>query len=581
MILKTGELADDNLSGFSGIGNFRGRRASELSSDERTILEYFFTNVDSNVYVAKDTLPVELWAMGMGQYARSNITLKERFLQLLRDMPKKDPSAKTLEEIATAIRSGTDASDLMTSHLKKAGEFIVNWGIDYGHASLRDSASVRICFEGVSQRATKFLETAREGAYQEQSTRATPFSIENLGTPFEVRRTPFEDRFQELGKKLISLYEEAKEKVITWMEKEYIDLRTDADEQIRKLSGNTNARISDKSWEKVIREKAFDVSRSLLPQNITTSLGMTLCARRFQDMLTEWQSSEFAEMRMLGKAAQAEASKIFPYLMRYGERSEFMEQIPERTRVLSSQLGKYELPRNYGHYPIESKIIAFTPDIEDWVLASILLSVEKGRTLTELKEFVSKLSTEERARIARSQFEGKNPYEVNIKTTEIGSLTFSRLYDIGAYRDLHRQRGDRQQISPYGTYLGYHMPKEISLTGQGLPEKFEKLLEEIKRLHDDLKSEGMHSAAQYAPVMANLIHHVTTMDPNQLFYQAQLRCQPAGADSYRTIALQEIRQGLKILPAFRGLISFDNKNSYLLNRLPEAIKTESKKYFEK
>jgi hypothetical protein len=283
-------------------------------------------------------------------------------------------------------------------------------------------------------------------------------------------------------------------------------------------------------------------------------------------------------MRLLGMAARIESAKVLPYLMKHGEKSKFYENLSSEIRSLYDSFGGRSSDA-YEHRAIESRLITHTPEIEDWVLASILLNVEdKGKTIEELKDLVAHLRPEERKKIAEKLFEGKKMHEVNPKMTEIGSLTFSRIYDIGAYRDLHRQRGDRQQISPYSTNFGYHMPKEIGLIGQGMPERFKGLMHEAKRLHDDLKSERMHSAAQYAPVMANLIHHVTTMDPNQLFYQAQLRCQPAGADSYRTIALQEIKQGLEIMPALRGIIPFDNSPIYPLNRLPEAVKGEINRY---
>ncbi|RMD45878.1 hypothetical protein D6829_01040 [Candidatus Pacearchaeota archaeon] len=560
------------VAGFSGIGKFRGRRAHELSDDERAVINYFFTNDDSNVYAVKDEMPMELWAMLMGQYARSNLTAKERLLKLLRDVPKKDPSAKTLEEIAEVIRCEGDVKASLKAHLDRAGRFIESYGIDYGHASLRDSAVVRVCFEGVSQRATKFLESAREGAYQEQSTRATPFRMDMLAIPTEVRGTVFEARFSEIGRRLIDLYEKIFSASFDYLKKNFDYLRAEADRRIREETGGKCIGLNEKEWNDVIRSKAFDIARFLLPQNITTSLGMTLCLRRFQDQLTEWQSCEFEELRILGMAARVEASKIFPFLMKYGGPSEFYSKLPVRGRSLSGGvLGGDSCQGDYSHHEVSSKLISVTPDIEDMVLASILFENHRGHTFAEILETVRKLSPEKRRQIAKSQFEGKKSFELNPKTTEIGSFVFCRRYDIGAFRDLQRQRGDRQRVGPYSTNLGYHMPEEISFLEGGLDEDFEKVLKEVKDLHDDLKNEEMHSAAQYVPVMANLIEHVVTMDPNQLFYQAKLRCQPAGADSYRKIALQEIEQGLEHLPAFRGLIDFDSTPKYPLNRLVEAV----------
>ncbi len=578
----TGQIQDGQLlPGFSGIGSFRGRRFADLSADEQTITSYFFTNPDSNVYAASDALPNELWAQAMGQYARSNLTAKERLIQLFNDMPKKNPQAKSLGEIATTIRSGREVEHALKQYIKMAGEFIEEWGINYGHASLRDSAPIRICFEGVSQRATKFLESAREGAYQEQSTRALPFNLTNMAIPFEVRGTKFEDRFKVVGANLVALYEEVRERATNYLNSTYAELRVDADKKLQEATGDPTKKLSDREWNKAVGDKAFDIARSLIPQNFTTSLGMTLNARRFQDQLTEWQSSELAEVRLLGKAAQIEVMKLSPSLMKYGNPSEFYADLPQRGRALSED---YAPAKNsaYQNQEVRSVLISATEGLEDLVLASILLKEdESGAPFSELVKSVKKLSTEERRRIAESQYKGKKSFEINSKTTEVGSFTFERTYDIGGYRDLQRQRGDRQQTSPYSTNIGFHMPEEIFELGEDLPPRYFKAMEEVRKLHDDLKGEGLHSAAQYAPVMANLITHVVTLDPNQLFYQAKLRAQAAGADSYRTIALQEIQQGLAKMPAFNGLIEYDGTFYYPLNRLPEAVNGIIKKAQEK
>jgi len=555
---------------FSGIGRFRGRK--DYSGAEEVVLNYFFTNTKSNVYCATDNMPNELWALLMGQYARSSLTARDRLLQLFGDVKEKDKTGKvpSLEEIAALMENQGDVAGALDAHLKKAGNFIDNYGVKYGHASLRDSGIIRICFEGVSQRATKFLESAREGAYQEQSTRAIPFSMENIGMPFEIRGTAFETRMRDLNYKAIELYDKIRDKLPKYLQSNFGYLREEADKKIIEETGDESAKLSDTLWGKVINEKTLDVARSLLPQNVTTSLGMTLNTRRFQDQLTGWQSSEILEMKALGRVAQLEAMKISPTLMKYGNQSSFYEALPNKRRQLFADFaGTLEgLNPEYKHYPIESKLISHTPDIEDHVLASILLNGSTGIfSFKELKDIVKNLGLDERREIAKSQVEGKQRHEIYPKIMEVGAFTFERLCDFGAYRDLQRQRGDRQQIAPYSV-MGYHMPEGIQEIG--LKREFVNLMEEVKKLHNDMKRVGLHGAAEYTPLMANLVRHVVTMDPAQAFYQAKLRAQPAGENSYRNIARQEIKQVLELMPAFDGLIEFDD-GDHPLNRLPEAV----------
>lgn len=568
ILTPAGEL----VPGFSGIGMLRGR--TDYSENEKTILQHFFTNTRSNVYCATDHMPNELWALVMGQYARSGLTARERLLQLFSDMHEKNfEGAHSIDEIARQIRLQGDVSNLDV-YLKAAGKFIETWGIQYGHASLRDSGTIRICFEGVSQRATKELELAREGAYQEQSTRALPFEAKFLGMPYELRGTEFEVPLQQLNLKLISFYEKLNDAVKVHVANKFAGLRTEADEKIASELGTNEHGITDKQWDGILSAKAFDVARYMLPQNMTTSLGLTLNTRRFLDMLTEWQSSPLLEMRVLGLAAQVEAKKISPELMKYGTPSEFRTELPERGEILLSLVDAGP-PMEYKHREVESRFLEATPNLEDWALASILFNSSDGaRSIVAYKNAVSRLSREERRRIAASQFLGKKPHEIYPKKMEIGSVMFERTYDIGAFRDLQRQRGDRQQKHRYAV-VGFHMPSEVGEVG--FEKEFFQLMNEVRDFSQKLIQAGHRTAAEYVPVMANTIRHVTTKDPVQMMYEAQLRTVPAGIDSYRLIIQQETEQVLQLMPSFRGLVDVDN-NYYPLGRLDEAVKGNIRKH---
>ncbi|MFC1741411.1 FAD-dependent thymidylate synthase [Nanoarchaeota archaeon] len=561
--------------GFSGIGRLRGK--TDYTKDEETVLGYFFTNTHSNVYCATDSMPNELWALLMGQYARSNFTARDRLLKLFEDMHEKKDSV-SVAQLAEMIQSGNDISAMLDGHLKKAGKFIEIWGVKYGHASLRDSGTIRICFEGVSQRATKFLEKAREGAYQEQSTRALPYRMENLGIPYEIQGTEYESVVLDLNKKLIDIYERIYGDLLVHLKKKFAHLRIEADEKIFEETGKDDVKLTDREWDGIIAAKAFDVARYLLPQNMTTSLGITLNTRRFQDMLTEWQSCHLMELQVLGKVAQVESLKISPSLMKYGSRSEYHASIPSALRALNKKFVEGHSTGagfEYKHYEEVSKLVHAPDDLQELVLASVLFNGSDGsRSVEELKEIVKEMSYDEKREIAESATAGKQPFEIFSKAMECGAVVFERLYDIGAYRDLQRQRGDRQQINRYSV-IGYNMPKEVAEIGHD--KEFVELMGEVKKVYDLFIKEGMHGAAEYVPVMANVLRHVVTKDVVQCFYEAKLRAQPAGIDSYRWIAQQEIKQLLEMMPVFKGLVPYDDKY-YDLGRLHETMNMKIRKH---
>ena len=55
------------------------------TENEKIVLLYFFTNTHKNIYCAKNTLSNQLWAFLVGQYSRSELSMRDRFLQLFDD----------------------------------------------------------------------------------------------------------------------------------------------------------------------------------------------------------------------------------------------------------------------------------------------------------------------------------------------------------------------------------------------------------------------------------------------------------------------------------------------------------------
>lgn len=152
------------------------------TKDEETVLLYFFTNTDQNIYCAKETLSHQLWAFLVGQYSRSHLSLRDRFLKLFEDQKKAyekgniDADAYiSRADLAQSIRNKDDHT--LGYFEERASNFLKKWGVDYGHSSLKDADRVRFAIEGVSQLATKIIEAPFPclGDFQEKSTRYLPF----------------------------------------------------------------------------------------------------------------------------------------------------------------------------------------------------------------------------------------------------------------------------------------------------------------------------------------------------------------------------------------------------------------------
>lgn len=103
----------------------------EYTEDETTVLEYFFTNVDKNVYCATDNMSSQLWAFLVGQYSRTELSMRDRFLNLFKDAQKAFETGKitedeyiSLEALAKDIREN---EGVKTQYFNdKASDFLKN-----------------------------------------------------------------------------------------------------------------------------------------------------------------------------------------------------------------------------------------------------------------------------------------------------------------------------------------------------------------------------------------------------------------------------------------------------------------------
>jgi len=185
----------------------------EFNDDEKAVLEYFFTNIDKNIYAATDAMPNSLWALLEGGYSRSQVSMRMRFLNIFEEM-KSDFEKGTIskdevisvKDFADQIRSGSNLN--LSFFLGKAEKFMRKWAVQYGHDSLKDSDVVRFAIENISQFAVSPVQEARLGAYQEKSTRYVNFSKDNLAIPTDLKE--FKAEIKEWNEFLLNNYEEAK-----------------------------------------------------------------------------------------------------------------------------------------------------------------------------------------------------------------------------------------------------------------------------------------------------------------------------------------------------------------------------------
>jgi len=119
-------------------------------------------------------------------------------------------------------------------------------------------------------------------------------------------------------------------------------------------------------------------------------------------------------------------------------------------------------------------------------------------------------------------------------------ITFDLVGGFAEYRDLERHRMLTQQRQPLTTDLGFIMPSEMGIVG--LEEEVETLVDKISDLNSDLRRTGLGEASQYATLFNNRMRFKMGMNLREFQHLAELRTQPAGHFSYRSMVMEMARK---------------------------------------
>ncbi|MDP3901862.1 MAG: FAD-dependent thymidylate synthase [bacterium] len=167
-------------------------------------------------------------------------------------------------------------------HLRKvvksgAGCFMEQFYIQYGHKSIGDCGFITIFVEGCSMLVAKALQDTRLYNGQEASTRYLNFSVVPFLNPLETNE----------GQKIID----------TW--RSFYERGTNNTE----LRGNLKQRFpkqadeNDKTYERAISARTFDIMRGFLPFSATTFVAWTTNLRQAADRLEILRHHPLAEIR--------------------------------------------------------------------------------------------------------------------------------------------------------------------------------------------------------------------------------------------------------------------------------------------
>src|SRR5712691_5569108 len=217
-----------------------------FTPDETHALAPYFTNADKPVF-ALINLPETVKGALFARYSRSAKSLRRLFLDEFRG------DVQPVGESAVQAGVGTERAERLYAR-------VLN---EYGDDSVAQLGSAHLACEGVSNVLTKVLEWGRLMAYLEQSTRYVPYTDRPHGhwkyhVPAELEHSPLRDLYTRTLDTAFDTY-------ARWIP---------ALEQHFRAKYPKSPDDSEGMYRSVIRAKALDTLRGLLPAATQSNVGL-------------------------------------------------------------------------------------------------------------------------------------------------------------------------------------------------------------------------------------------------------------------------------------------------------------------
>src|SRR5438270_995981 len=323
--------------------------ADEFTPEERAALAPYFTNLDGPVF-ALVNLPEVVKGALFARYSRSPKSLRRLFL----------------DEFAGQM-AGSDRPVASTVGADRADKLYARVLNEYGDDSVAQLGGAHVACEGVSNILTKVLEWGRLMAYLEQSTRYVPYTDRPGGrwkyhVPEEIDRSPLHDRFVQTLDAAFDTYT----RWIPAMEAHFRAKYPKAPED------------SEGVYKSVIRAKALDTLRGLLPAATTSNVGLFGTGQAFEALLLRMFAHPLEEVRGCAQQMLTELRHVIPaFLARLDQPNRggrWIEYLAETRREFDA------LARPHvDDLPVEPRsevtLTDFDPEGETKVVASALYSV--------------------------------------------------------------------------------------------------------------------------------------------------------------------------------------------------------------
>lgn len=317
--------------------------------------------------------------------------------------------------------------------------------------------------------------------------------------------------------------------------------------------------MDSKAYERILKNKSFDVARYLLPLATMTSLGQVTSARTIERQISRLLSSSYSEVREIGTyikqaciepswGISGEGPPVASSLVKHAAGETFSLAISSIMNEIIPILGIKE-------YNNKSNGVELTI-VNDPVVSAIakLIYSHSNYTFRQCVDAVDSMAQDEKEDLVKEIFSVRNVHDLFPKEFQGNQLNFDITCDIGAGRDIHRHRRTEIIRQPYSLGDGIDIPYMVTSTGD---------FADVKRLFVQaenclrvglLCSNIPMGTEPYTYTLGTRCRQLHSMDIAQLAYVTELRSKQGGHFSYRKIANMMCQAAIDEFPLLKDTI---------------------------
>ncbi len=523
-----------------------------FTTAEATALAPFFGNTDKPIFVLRN-LPEVVKGALFARYSRSAKSVRRLFLDEFLDALGN--RGDTADDAARGAGAGPGEARADRLYQRVVDE--------YGDDSVTQVGGAHIACEGVSNVLTKVLERGRLMAYIEQSTRFVPYTDRPGGrwkyvVPDEIVDAADRRAFE-------ATLDRAFETYARWIE----PLQQHYRDRFPKAVGD-----SDAVHRAVIRARALDALRGLLPAATRSNVGIYGSGQAYEMLLLRMRAHRLAEARAAGDLMLTELRKVIPAFLRRVDRadrgvrwSDYLQACERRTRALATEVtagagpDAMDLRSDGGRAPDARTdggpacadgdpddagsrapggpgagvtLADCDPDGEIKVVAAALYAASR-LPFDRLLAIARGMTAEERMRVLQTYVgDRENRRHRPGRAFEHTTYTFDIVSDYGAFRDLQRHRMLTVDWQDLTTHDGCAAPP-AAVVEVGALADWRRVMDDSAALHERIAGRYSTAVAQYAVSMAYHIRYCLRLNAREAMHVIELRTSPQGHPSYRRI----------------------------------------------